>query len=244
MRIEIITVWYNEEFLAPFFLNYYKYVDKIHVIIDGNTTDKSEKICRNYNNVQIYHWNHVDEYNVWGKTDVLNSIINRLDCDWAYSLDADEFIFPETKEDPRIFLKRQEKFNVIFVKYYHVYRHFTEKDLDLSVPILLQRRYGNSNLKTRNDINPRIVRPEVRIKWTTACHYFEPNDKIEISENYFICSHWRMADADLAIRRMIHNRKDRQCEKYLRRGNRMDRAGTEEIIIEECNKHLNDPKVF
>lgn len=244
MRIEIVTVWFNESFLAPFFLEYYKYVDKIHVIIDGNTTDKSERICSNYSNVHVIHWDHPDEYDVWAKTDILNLTVNGLDCDWVYSLDADEFIFPETKENPRTFLERQEEFNVIFVKYYHIYRHTKEKDLDLSVPILLQRRHGNSELKTRMDVNPRIVRPKLGIKWKTACHYFEPNDEIKVSKNYFICSHWRMADVELAIERMIYNRKNRQCEKYRRRGKRMERAGTEDIIMEECEKHSNDPRIF
>ena len=170
MRIEIVTVWYNEEFLAPFFLEYYKYVDKIHVIIDANTTDKSEKICSKYANVQIHHWEHPNEYNVWEKTDQLNSAINKLDCDWAYSLDADEFIFPETKENPRIFLEKQKNFNVIFVKFHEVYRHVTEENLDPLLPILDQRKHGNSILQKRKDTNPRIVRQKLGIKLTTACH--------------------------------------------------------------------------
>jgi len=244
MRIEIITVWYNEEFLAPFFLNYYKYVDKIHVIIDVNTTDKSEKICSKYDNVQVIHWDHPDEYDVWGKTDILNSTINKLDCDWAYSVDVDEFFFPETKEDPRRFLKKQKEFNVIFVKFFKVYRHITEKDLDPSVPVLSQRQYGDSIIISKASINPRIVRPELGVKWTTACHNFESNDEIKISNKFFLCSHWRFADVDMAIKRIIYNRKDRQCERYRRRKKRMERAGTENIIIEECEKHLNDPKMF
>jgi len=246
MRIEIVTVWYNEAFLAPFFLEYYKYVDKIHVIIDGNTKDESERICSKYENVQVIHWDHPDEYNVFEKTKIMNSTINKLTCDWAYALDADEFIFPETKEDPRAFLKKQEKFNVIFVKFYKVYRHITEKDLDVSLPILSQRQHGNPNLEPRRDINPRIVRPEIGIEWTTACHNFAPNNKIKVSKNYFICSHWRMANVNIAIKRLVYHRKERMCKKIRIRKKRMERIKNYDgnVVIKECEKHSRDPKIF
>jgi len=244
MKIEIVTVWYNEEFLAPFFLEYYKYVDKIHVIIDVNTTDKSEKICSKYDNVQVIHWNHPDEYDVFGKTYMLNSTINKLDCDWAYSVDADEFFFPETKEDPRIFLEKQEKFNVVFVKFFKVYRHITEKDLDPSAPVLSQRRYGDPIIGPHVSINPRIVRPELGIKWTTACHNFKSNRKIKVSKNYFLCSHWRMADVNLAIERLIIKRKNRMCKRIRVQKMKMLRMPTEDKIRKECGKHSRDPRLF
>ena len=244
MRIEIVSVWYNEAFLAPFFLEYYKYVDRINVIIDGNTTDESEEICSRYDNVRIIPWDHPNEYNVFEKTKILNSTINKLDCDWAYSVDVDEFFFPETKEDPRIFLKKQKKFNVIFVKFYKVYKHITEKDLDVSLPILSQRRHGNPIIKPQVSINPRIVRPEIRIEWTTACHNFAPNDKIKIARKYFLCSHWRMADVDLAIKRLIYTRQDRMCKEIRVQKKRMERMLTKNEIIEECENHSRDPRLF
>lgn len=244
MKIEIVTVWYNEEFLAPFFLEYYKYVDKIHVIIDGNTTDESEKICSKYANVQVSYWNHPNEYDVFGKTKMLNLTVNKLTCDWAYSVDVDEFFFPETKEDPRIFLEKQEKFNVISVKFFKVYKHITEKDLDSSMPILSQRQHGDPIIRPQVSINPRIVRPEIGIEWTTACHYFAPNDKIKISRKRFLCSHWRMADVDLAIERLIYKRRDRMCEEIRAQKKRMERMLTKDEIIKECENHSQDSRLF
>ena len=170
--------------------------------------------------------------------------INELDCDWAYSVDVDEFFFPETKEDPRIFLKKQKKFNVIFVKFYKVYKHITEKDLDSSMPILSQRQHGNPIIRPQVSFNPRIVRPEIRIEWTTACHNFAPNDKIKIARKYFLCSHWRMADVDLAIERLIYTRHDRMCKRIRVRKKRMERMLTKNEIIEECENHSRDPRLF
>ena len=57
MRIELITMWYNEEFLAPFFLNHYSWVDKIHIILTPVPTDRTEAIAKRYPNVEIeYFW--------------------------------------------------------------------------------------------------------------------------------------------------------------------------------------------
>lgn len=41
MSIEIITMWYNEEALAPFFLKHYSWADKITLLYDEETSDKS-----------------------------------------------------------------------------------------------------------------------------------------------------------------------------------------------------------
>ena len=57
MKIVLITMWYNEEFLAPFFLNHYKWVDKIHILLDADTDDNTEAIATGYSNVLIEHFN-------------------------------------------------------------------------------------------------------------------------------------------------------------------------------------------
>lgn len=36
MNIEVITCMYNEEFLAPFFMNHYEWATKIKVFIDDD----------------------------------------------------------------------------------------------------------------------------------------------------------------------------------------------------------------
>ena len=34
MNIEVITAWYNEEILAPYFLKHYSFADRIHILLD------------------------------------------------------------------------------------------------------------------------------------------------------------------------------------------------------------------
>jgi hypothetical protein len=39
MKIEVVTMWYNESFLAPFFFQHYKNVDKITIYYDQDSND-------------------------------------------------------------------------------------------------------------------------------------------------------------------------------------------------------------
>jgi hypothetical protein len=48
MRVETTTCVYNEEFLIPFYLNHYSWVDRINILFDVDTNDKSLK--------QILYW--------------------------------------------------------------------------------------------------------------------------------------------------------------------------------------------
>ncbi len=39
IKISVISVWYNEEKLAPFFLEHYRFADAIHIAVDADTCD-------------------------------------------------------------------------------------------------------------------------------------------------------------------------------------------------------------
>ena len=53
MKIDIITMWYNEAFLAPLFLNHYSFANTIHLLYDEDTTDNTLDIVSKYNNVKV-----------------------------------------------------------------------------------------------------------------------------------------------------------------------------------------------
>ncbi len=44
IKVEIITSVYNEEFLLPFFLKHYSWVDKINIIYDQDSNDNTLQI--------------------------------------------------------------------------------------------------------------------------------------------------------------------------------------------------------
>jgi len=46
--IEVLTMWHNEAFLAPFFLKHYAFADSIRVIDDVDTSDNTKEIIRGF----------------------------------------------------------------------------------------------------------------------------------------------------------------------------------------------------
>jgi len=59
-KIELMTLWYNEEFLAPYFLNHYKFIDTIHLFLDSDTNDTTKEIISQYNNVSLKQFTFPD----------------------------------------------------------------------------------------------------------------------------------------------------------------------------------------
>ena len=73
MKIDIITMWYNEAMLAPFFLNHYSYADTIHILLDEEVTDNTQKIAEEYENVRIVPVRFPDKLDDILKIEKINS---------------------------------------------------------------------------------------------------------------------------------------------------------------------------
>lgn len=247
MKIAVISMWYNEAFLAPFFLSHYGCVEEIRIIIDSDTDDDTRQICSEYPNVKTEEFTYPEMYDCRLHIEKMNSVASRLDCDWIIAVDADEFIFPETYEHGKEFLKRQ-KGNLLYAKMWQVYRHRTDSDLDPTKPAIWQRRHGDSHPPDRIERQynkPIVVKPEARIVWKLGFHSYHKNDGVKAAEERFIGAHWKMADIGMAIERRIKGRRQRQSNRNLERGwSRQDHHITEEQIRKECECHLDDPKVF
>ena len=115
MRVAIITVWHNEEDLAPFFLKHYSYVDNILLYLDTDTNDATRSICETYPNVTIRDISFPGGYDSIIMVDRINNTVRELgEYAWIYAVDADEFIFPPN-EDAKDFLCRQEQYNVVLL---------------------------------------------------------------------------------------------------------------------------------
>ncbi|GAI19650.1 unnamed protein product [marine sediment metagenome] len=149
MKIAIVTVWYNEEDLAPFFLKHYSYTDKIFLFLEA--TDKTKEICEQFPNVQVEDFIQPDGMDDILKVEKINQVVRELkgEFDWVYSVDADELIFPPKEyKDAKDFLFKQQKnsYNLVYTKIFQVYRHVTDEDLDINKPILAQRQHGDPDL--------------------------------------------------------------------------------------------------
>lgn len=247
MKLSIITMWYDEAFLAPFFLSHYSYADKIHILLDTDTTDNTRAICARYPNVEIEDFTFPDMMDDNLKIIKINEVTARAAADWVFAVDADELIFPANGESVEAVLERQTG-NLLHAQMWQVYRHATDADLDPAQPAIYQRRHGDPSLTSginRLYVKPIIVRPEVGIEWYPGCHFYKPNEKIVVSPDKFWGAHWQMADVDMAVDRRIRGRKERQSEVNLTFGySVLHHHVTEREIRDTCTWHLNDPQVF
>lgn len=243
MKITVVSFWYNEALLAPFFLSHYAFADRILLFLDKTTTDNSREICAAFPNVEIEEMTFPG-----GKLDdglkiaMFNQTIAGLNCDWAYAVDADEFAFPRNGEDPRVVLARQTG-NVMKTELLNVYRHTTDVDLDYAHPSLAQRRHGDPVVQRGYD-KPVIVKPETQIEWTPGNHYYKPNVNIRELGEDFAGAHWQWADLNITLTRKL-TQKGRLSARNLASGWGTEYlALTEANIRQHCAEHANDPLLF
>jgi hypothetical protein len=197
VRVEVITSWHNQAFLAPFFLDHYRYADRIHVIVDARTDDDTLAICARYPNVAIDSIRFPDGFEHEHRLAKLNAVYRALRCEWVYAVDADQFIFPlPWGTNPRPALNREHDFDVVRVRLWQVHRHRTDADPDPRRPAVPQRRHGEPNAAQGSDAagsKPLIVRGGLDAGWTDACQTFG-RPGLRISPRVFGGAHWAKAN--------------------------------------------------
>lgn len=241
-------MWYNEQLLAPYFLNHYGYVDRIKILVDTDTNDDTKKIIKSYPNTEIEDFTFPDMLDDVIKSKKISDAVESMkDCDWVFVLDSDEFIFHKEFMDVKEVLSKKGG-HVMNVVLWQIYRHKAESDLDPSQPPILQRRHGDPNTST--GINkfyrkPIVIRPGLGIRLTPGNHNFKAPSKVKVCRGHLVGAHWSMADAEIAIDRRIRGRKERMSKANLKRGHGHHQwKVTEESIRKECDSHLNDPRLF
>lgn len=253
MKIAIVTLWYNEEDLAPFFLKHYSYVDRIFLFLDADTTDNTRKICESYSNVKIENFSFPEGFDCITQVEKINQVVKELkgQFDWVYSVDADEFIFPPKEyKDAKEFLAKQEteQFNLVRAKMWQVFPHYTDPDLDPTNPVIKQRQHGDPDLNSQFNLHyankPIVVKPETDIIWHPGCHSFR-SSKIKVAEKVFYGVHWKMASEQIAIKRRIEGRRLRLSKRQIKRCmSWQDWNVSKETILADLEKHKNDPNVL
>jgi hypothetical protein len=261
MKIDIITMWYNEEFLAPFFLKHYSFADTIHILLDKETTDNTKKITSEFDNIHVIPVKFPDMLDDIIKIQKINSFYRSLDSDWVIAVDSDEFIFTLPPDrDIREILGRQSEYNLLYAQMWQVFRHSTDIDLNPDQPAIFQRRHGDPNVSTGMNatyVKPIVVRSSLSFEWDTGCHRvmerkglgkrwdrFKRKHEVIPSPERLYGAHWSMADPKIAMIRRI-KRKERLSRRNLETGMGFQNFHiTEEQIREECERHLEDPLLF
>lgn len=266
MKIDLITMWYNEEFLAPFFLSHYAWVDRIHIILDADTSDTTEALARQYPNVSIQYFRFPDMMDDIIKAAVISQRYRQItDADYVIIVDSDEFIFPwDLNGTVREHLARTRR-DAYFVNLWQIYEHETDQPLDPALPVWQQRVHGDPDMESPENIgylkpivvrggldtfwgigNHYIVHQGVKLEWATRRQGLQLGLSLAIERDEMLQgAHWRLVNLEETIRRRITNRRERQSAVNLERGLTAHyHEITEADIVREFEMHRHDPPVI
>lgn len=227
MKFELITMWYNEAFLAPFFLNHYKWVDKIHILLDADTTDNTEEIAARYANVAIEYFRFPDMMDDLLKSRRINEKYKSIsNADYVIVVDSDEFMLCNSlDESVKDHIVSKDK-NVYFSVLWQIYQHEGDIRPDPGKPVYPQRSHGDPTIAHCN-IKPTVARAGLDLLWGVGNHsvvfdgnhmsWLTPNMDTMIASDVSILpadmlqgAHWRLYDLDEVLERRITNRERRQ----------------------------------
>lgn len=256
IKISVISVWYNEEKLAPFFLEHYRFADAIHIAVDADTCDGTYELLKNYHNIVLHRIEFPDKFDDVIKIDKINQIYASIQDGWVIAVDSDELIFSLPFEiSIKEILAREERGELLYAQIWDVYRHRADRDLDVcSIPVVLQRRHGNQVVDPLYT-KPCVVRAGLDFRWECGCHKFaRPKNKImrflskvfnkpKISKTKLYGAHWRFADPALVSYR-VANRNNRLSSRERGWGIGLHFDDELNKLMEHCNNHVDDPEIF
>lgn len=235
MQISTLTFVYNEEFLLPYFLKHYKWCDSNIIIYDTESSDNTLKILKEAkdNNIQISPFTFPDGMDDVLKVKHINNVYKMLDCDIVLNVDADEFIFAERQD-----IERCSNLPIVTCKFGDVYRHESEKDIDIDAPIKTQRRHGYFHPMYKKPI---IAHTGLGVEWLPGNHICNQN----AYDCGLIGAHWANADLSFCVNRRVKNRALRQSQVNLTQKYTVQHHNiTEQDVINECNKNLTAPQLW
>ncbi len=245
-KIEVITMMYNEAFIAPLFVRHYApWVDKITVFYnespDGTRRELEETAAKcGFKGLDIIPFEFPNGFDDMIKIDQMNRAVRRSSADFAICVDADEFVYPWPFENanPREALAR-EKGNVITCEMFQSYRHTTDTDIDRTKPPLFQRRHGEAGIK--DYAKPCVVRPRSGAQFARGCHSLLKHQK---GTTVWRGVHWSKAD-HFCVLRCVRDRRDRFSENnWISNAGVQYRNINEEKLLAELKSHENDPELF
>ncbi len=107
-KISACIITKNEEKILPYCLYSLKWVDEI-IIVDSGSSDKTTQIARKYGaKVFFKKWD--------GYVNQKNFAISKAKGDWILSIDADEIVSDDLKNEILNVINKKDKFNGYFIK--------------------------------------------------------------------------------------------------------------------------------
>lgn len=245
MIVNICTMWYNEEVLAPLFLKHYSWVDHIHIIVDQDTTDNTVNIINSFPNTSIEYFKFPDMFDDSIKIQLLNNAYKKQNCDWCLILDSDEFVFKDlhTASIKSILNDIPNTHNAICMSLYDIYQHASESIIDYNKSVMEQRRHGVLD-RHPSYTKPNIVRGNQEIYWSVGHHALHGSYSV-FYDKVIDGTHWKSCNTEFAISRAIDCRKKRLSQNNIRNGWCVEYFDiTADTVRQLCDSHKYDPQIF
>lgn len=242
--IEVCSMWFNEQFLAPYFLKHYSFADKIRIIDDVESADNVKDIIAQYPNASLEHIKFPAGFDNDIAVAKLNQCYAESNADWFIAVDADEFVLHDNLK--KFLLYRLE--DIFYVRLYQVYRTAVDQDLDVNLPIKEQRRYGDADVVKGNNkagAKPIVVRTGLKkMKWMPGQHNIWNRHRYITSEEVLLGAHWMMADPCFSIERRMRGVARQSAQNKIRGNSSHYNTLTREQVEMELQQHAHDGRLF
>jgi len=208
MKIEVITVWYNEEKLAPYFLNHYKDCE-ITILLDADTNDKTKNII-SYSNSQwdVFSVRFEDGLDELWKISYINEFYKESTADYVIVADADEFVF---------FDKLKFKRDVYYCRLAQVMKQKNEIDIFHTKHLFPHIDNWSYGFYEKLYCKPSIVKTGLDLKFTVGHHGIEINGKRITKRPSCKGAHWNMITPEFYFNRILNQRVPRQSKANIKR---------------------------
>lgn len=104
MKVSVISIMYNEEFILPYFLQHYSQFANRIVIYNDHSTDLTAQIAKVHPMVKLLDYPY-EGLNEKEFSETFEQAAKQSKADWVYCVDADEFIYGELPETRGVVLK-------------------------------------------------------------------------------------------------------------------------------------------
>lgn len=201
--IEVISFFYNEEYLLPYYLKHYSYVDRITAFYDEASTDSTLEILKSDPRVKIFPFKFADGLNETEKIYMINKAYRKSKAKYCIIADADEFVFR-----PRFMFR-----NMYFCRLWQMVGDDEEL---MDVPMRSQLHYGYFD---KLYLKPSIVKTGKRYKFKEGHHEVT---RFHIKKYPFFNTvdglHLNMLSFPFYKERMLENRIPRQSKYNISKG--------------------------
>jgi hypothetical protein len=247
MKISVLSSFYNDDPMIPYFMSHYAYADEIIALFNDNgraIDAPTEQAILSHPNARISAFDYPENKADYAfAIENANRIISQVDADWLIHVQGDELVFPIGMRDVRETLRDADGV-IIYAHLWWVYRHRTDADLDPSLPAIWQRRHGYPGREFFGAVKPAIVKPSAGITYSIGAHNCHAA-RGERSSVRFDGAHWLNADPDMAVKRKMRGRRENVSRRSINDGMGSHMFDiTEKQIRDECEKYLDAPQVF